>query len=350
MSDTHGSAALLRERDRTGRPLREREGVIAVDIGGTMLKGAMFDRVGGVIAREAIPSFSVKNDAILGLLSLVGSLRDSAQACGVQARRVGLASPGLIDSASGTVRFAANLRWESQAVTRILSDRFGIPATIEHDARAAARAEAAAHSALASPVRDFAFIPIGTGVSAAIVANGAPVTGATGASGEFGHICVDPRGEQCACGQIGCVEAYASAGSLVARYRRLSGDASATAPTIIAAVPHDSIASTVWNDAITALARGICALVTLVDPAVVIIGGGLSGAGETLLAPLREAVSARLAWRAAPEIVQARVGADAGLIGSALLAWGDDRPHPDFVPAARHALSARIEHRQGSRT
>lgn len=316
-----------------------RDAVIAIDIGGTTLKGAALDRAGRVIAQHTVASFAVDNDVLAGVIALIENLREVTVESGFQLRRVGLASPGIVDPASGTVRYAPNLRWTSLQLKHLLEVRFGIPVRVEHDARAGAMAEKAAHPAQSPQFENFVFIPLGTGVSAAIVTSGALVVGASGASGEFGHVCIAPEGELCVCGRRGCLEAYASASSIVSRYVRLGGTLPASAPVIAAAITTDPIAGKVWDDAVDALAMGITTLIALLDPATVVIGGGLSEAGSALLRPLRSRVNANLSWRATPDIVQSTVGSQAGLIGAALVAWTGDALAETFVATAYSALA-----------
>lgn len=320
-------------------PTEFRDAVIAIDIGGTTLKGAALDRAGRVIVQHAAASFAVDNDVLAGVIALIEKLREVTVQNGFQLRSVGLASPGIVESASGTVYYAPNLRWTSLRLKHLLEVRFAIPVRVEHDARAGAMAEKAAHSAQSPQFEDFVFIPLGTGVSAAIVTSGVLVVGASGASGEFGHVCIAPEGDFCVCGGRGCLEAYASASSIVSRYVRLGGTLPASAPAIVAALTTDPIAGKVWDDAVDALAMGIATLTALLDPVTVVIGGGLSEAGSTLLRPLQNRVNARLSWRAAPDIVQSTVGSQAGLIGAALVAWTGEALAETFVATAYNALT-----------
>ncbi|RUQ03130.1 ROK family protein [Curtobacterium sp. HSID17257] len=210
----------------------------------------------------------------------------------------------------------------------LLRDRYGVPVAVAHDARAAATAEIAARTAAGRDVAEMVFIPIGTGVSASLVVDGRLVVGAAGGAGEVGHVCVRPGGEPCTCGQRGCVEVYASARNIGRRYRAAGGTIDGATDEIVAAVDTDPLAAAVWADAVDALAAGIAILSAVLDPAVVVVGGGLGESGERLLAPLRTAVDARLGWRPAPRIEQSLAGAGAGLAGAALLARTAAGPSP----------------------
>jgi glucokinase len=318
-----------------------RNAVLAIDIGGTTLKGAAFDSAGCVVARRTAGTFDIDGDAYLGVLALLGGLRDDAEEAGFSLAGIGLASPGLVDPASGTITFAANLGWDLLPLRTRLEAEFHVPVHVGHDARTGALAERAAQPTSGDDAfRHFIFIPIGTGVSAAVVTGGVLVEGFTGAAGEFGHMPVVPHGEPCTCGQRGCIEAYASATSMHSRYRKSGGTLAGSAHEIAESLLSDPIAAMVWNDAIDALATGITALTAVLDPAIVVIGGGVSAAGETLLVPLRARVTERLGWRSAPRIVQSALISQGGLIGAAILGWSGHTLAPDFAREAHRCLTA----------
>lgn len=288
--------------------------VLAVDIGGTTVKGAAF--VGGVELSpgSTAPTFDASSGAYDAVLAVLSALAGTARALGHEPTAIGVGTPGLVDTHTGIVRYAANLGWSNLPLGQLLEARFGVPAVIDHDARTAARAEMAARPAL----RDFVFIPIGTGVSAAVVVGGKTVAGARGQAGELGHIPTVPNGRPCSCGQIGCLEAYASASAVLARYIAAGGSAGSTAD-VAGLVGKDTSADKVWSDAVDALATGIIILTATLDSAEIIIGGGLGAAGPVLLDPLREKVTNLLGWRDPPVISISRAGPRAGLLGAAML-------------------------------
>lgn len=321
--------------------------VVAVDIGGTTVKGALFDADGTVLDRATVPTFPVHppsdatattsdpgdpggpgGPALAAVVGLVDRLAASAERTGRFLTGIGLCSPGLVDAEGGRVVLAVNLGWADLPVAELLADRFGVPVALEHDARAAARAEQAARSAADRSVDEFVFIPIGTGIAATIFTGGTIVHGATGGAGEFGHVPVVPGGELCTCGQRGCVEVYASAGNVFRRYREAGGTLAASTREVVELVGTDPVATRVWAEAIDALATGVVMLTAVLDPSAVVIGGGLGEAGERLLAPLRTGVAERLGWRPVPSIEQSLVGAGAGLAGAALLVGTPVQPHP----------------------
>jgi glucokinase len=168
----------------------------------------------------------------------------------------------------------------------------------------------------------FMFVPLGTGIAGAIGIEGRVEAGAHGFAGEIGHIVVRPQGSPCPCGQIGCLERYASAAAVSEAWAAACGDPEADAADCAKAVASgDPNAVRVWQDAVDALADGLVTALTLLDPRTLIIGGGLAEAGETLFTPLRDAVRRRVTFQKLPQIVPAALGDTAGCLGAGLLAW-----------------------------
>lgn len=301
--------------------------VLAIDIGGTTLKGAVFDAQGQQRARHAAPTFGAGGDPYRGVVQLLETLRDDAIDGGRVPKAIGIGTPGLVDTRHGVVRYAANLGWRDLALGELLEHLFQLPVSVDHDARASARAEIASRP----DVRDLIVIPIGTGLSAAMVVDGRIVFGHTGSAGEFGHMPVVPGGDRCACGQLGCLEAYASAGGILNRYVARGGRNAKSTAQIPGLLATDPIARAVWDEAIDALATGVTALSAVFDPQEVVIGGGLAKSGDALLTPLRRAVEGKLNWRESPPISLSTIGLGAGLVGAALMAW-ECRPDTSTRP------------------
>lgn len=314
--------------------------VLAIDVGGTTLKGSVFDDLGNVLDSFTVGTFSVDGTAMAGVRALISNLITSANVRGIFPGAIGIASPGLVDSSAGIVAYATNLAWDAMPLKKLLEADFGLDVVLEHDARAGSLAERSAREDAAPDFLNFLFIPIGTGVAASVITSGVTVLGATGAAGEFGHMPIMYGDEICACGQRGCIEAYASASSILDRYRTRGGTAAST-PEVVAALGSDPLARQIWDEAVEALSIGIASLTAVLDPAVVVIGGGLSNAGHVLLDPLRERVDSKLGWRRAPQIVQSMLGSHAGLIGAALLARGVLPTNSVFSRTAHASLQAR---------
>jgi predicted NBD/HSP70 family sugar kinase len=195
----------------------------------------------------------------------------------------------------------------------------GVPVQIGHDVRSSGFAESLFGAS--AGVDNSVLVAIGTGVAASIRSGGHSIVGAITTAGELGHIPVIPDGELCSCGQRGCLEVYLSGAGLARRYAALGGQEGLDAAAIVARLGSDPIADRVWADGVHAFALGLTSLTLLIDPTMIVLGGGVSRAGDRLLAPLRVALSEALAWRDAPEIRVSELGTSGGRIGAAVLAF-----------------------------
>jgi glucokinase len=308
--------------------------VVAVDVGGTMLKGGLCDAEGTLVDRDRRPTPATDTAALVAAivalaedLAAEGRARFGAGAVG----GVGLAVPGFVDEARGVALRAVNLPWRDLALAEAVADGAGLPVTLGHDVRAAAAAEARLGAGRGAG--HLLFVAIGTGIGAAIVAGGRPYRGGHGRAGELGHTVVEPDGPACACGAAGCVEAIASAAAIERAYAAAGAADGASAREVAAlAAAHDPAARAVWDRAVAALGAGLAAAVALLDPRLVVVGGGLADAGAQLLDPLAADLAARVVLGPAPPVVRAELGPDAGCRGAALLAWdalGDRAAAPE---------------------
>lgn len=290
--------------------------VLAVDLGGTAMKGAVVSEDGSTVAESTL---ATPADGILAaLIAMLADLKRTAAVDGHDVVGAGVATPGMLDEQRGLVHYASNLGWRDVPLLDILRAELAVPVAVGHDVRAAGLAERS--SGAARGFGDFALVPIGTGVAAALVSSGGAVTGATGAAGEFGHIPVIPDGEPCTCGQRGCLEVYMSGAGVARRYRAAGGGDLSTR-RIVERLGTDPIADRVWGEALDVLAQGLNILTLLLDPGLIVLGGGVSHAGDALFGPLGERMSAGLAWRERPAVVRSALGGDAGRAGAALLAF-----------------------------
>ncbi|GMA95508.1 glucokinase [Pseudolysinimonas kribbensis] len=289
--------------------------MIAIDVGGTTIKGALVDAAGVVRATEIAPT--PRPGAERTVLEVASRLAAAAPGVGTNPVAVGIVSPGIVDP-GGVVRIAVNLDWRDLPLAQLAEDALGLPAVVTHDVRGAGVGELRCGAGIG--VRDLAVVQLGTGIASALVVHGELVVGAGSAAGEVGHLPVIPGGERCACGQEGCVEAYASGGAIARRYAARTGRP-ATAEQIVGLLGGDADADAVWAEAITALGRGVLSIVALLDPALVVLGGGVAAAGDALLEPLRGSITGTLTWRECPPIVVSPLGAEAGRLGAAVLAF-----------------------------
>jgi glucokinase len=295
--------------------------VIGVDVGGTTVKAVLLDSDGREYGRSEQPTpRNVGPDAIVAtIIDAVVELRGQVPETG-RLRAVGLVVPGVVDAQQGVAVYATNLGWRDLAIRQIVAEAVGLPVILDHDVRAAGLAEL--ELGAGRGVREMLFVALGTGIAAAVITRGQLSTGATGMAGELGHLPVFPDGEWCACGQRGCTETYASGAALSRRYSAVSGISGVPAGDVISrAGAGDDPAQRILSAAVTALGRALVAYVLIMDPEMIIIGGGLAAAGAALLDPLTREVQGGLVWRSAPTISGGRFGADAGRRGAALLAW-----------------------------
>lgn len=299
--------------------------VVALDVGGTRIKTALISHDGTPQRVETVPTDRGRGpDAVVEHVLDVAARRCEEEAVGGRPpRAVGLTLPGIVDESSGVAEFSANVGWRDVPIGDLLARRLGVPAALCHDVRAAGLAEArlGAGTELAG-APSFVFVAIGTGIGGVLVLDGRAYTGAHHRAGEIGHVVVAPDGPSCGCGARGCVETLASARAVERRYARRSGTTGVDAAGVARRVADgDPEAAEVWADAVHALARGLMTCVTLVDPGLVVIGGGLSDAGATLLEPLAEALAARARFQVPPRLEITRLGELAGCQGAGLAAW-----------------------------
>lgn len=290
--------------------------VVAVDVGGTVIKSAAVDADMNVLARDRRPTgAALGTDAVYA--NIVGAVRTlESQVTDVVG--VGVAITGIVDDETGVAIHSENVGWNNMPLRDLLATELGLPVGVGHDVRSGTLAEGALGAG--QGYSDYAFIAIGTGVSAGVVVNGRLAYGG-GYAGEVGHVNAG-LDEPCACGGQGCVEAVASASAVARRYSARTGidvdGAKAVAEQVSLGDP-DAVA--VWNDAIDALATAIAWICGVVGSQAVIVGGGMATAGELLLGPLREKTTSNLNILRAPTILPAQLGDEAGCLGAALLAW-----------------------------
>ncbi|WP_432095977.1 ROK family protein [Streptomyces sp. bgisy100] len=332
--------------------------VIALDVGGTAIKAALVAADGTPLHEDRRPTGRDRgpDSVVASILDLAAHLRDvGLDRYGEPASAAGIAVPGLVDEPGGIARYSANLGWRDVPLRALLTERLSAPkprsttaprphttgpslspgprpgpssnphedptpVALAHDVRTGGLAEG--RLGAGRDADRFLFVPLGTGIAAAIGIDGRIERGTHGRAGELGHVVVRPGGLRCGCGQRGCLETLASATAVSRAWAEASDDPSADAADCVKAVESgDPRAADVWNTAVDALADGLVTAVSLLDPRTLIIGGGLARAGRTLFAPLRAAVEARLTFQHVPHIVPAALGDTAGCLGAGLLAW-----------------------------
>ncbi|MGH3358577.1 MAG: ROK family protein, partial [Nocardioidaceae bacterium] len=271
--------------------------------------------------RAPTPHGVTVSDALDRIAEHLRSLIVTATALGLDVAAVCVAVPGIVDDARGVARHAANLGWRDVPVAQDLSSRLDREVIVTHDVRAGGLAESRAGAS--AGVRDSLFVAVGTGVSAALIVDGSPVL-AGGHAGEIGHLKVRGAVTACVCGDTGCLETVASASAIARSYGELGGTQVVGAVQVADRVrAGDPLAEAVWARAIDALGDVLAPCAAVLGSQVVVVGGGLARAGQLLLEPLTDRITANTGAgaRPPPRVVAAALGDAAGCLGAAMLAW-----------------------------
>ncbi|MBQ9459882.1 MAG: ROK family protein [Oscillospiraceae bacterium] len=306
---------------------------IGIDLGGTHTAVGIVDDAHHIIAGKSTPTVSKNGAAALldNIAATVKSVLASGDFALSDCKGAGIGVPGVCDSHCGVVRSANNIGWDNIAVSEELRKRLGLPVYFANDADCAALGEVVAGAAKGAG--SALVITLGTGVGGGFIVDGRIWSGNHGLGGEFGHMCIQADGGAlCSCGKRGCWEAYASATALIRqakeaaqahpdsalnRIKELSGrtiyDASASG---------DAAAQAVTAQYAAYVGVGVVNYINALFPDVVLLGGGIAGAGDALLSPVRAYVKSHAHVgdsEMLPEIRAAALGSDAGIVGAAAL-------------------------------
>lgn len=305
-----------------------------IDVGGTKISGAVVDEDGRIVAQERVDSPATDTQAIEAAIEELFTKLSARH----EIAAVGIGAAGFINRDRNTVMFAPNLAWRDEKLSEDVQDRIPVPVVVENDANAAAWGEfrfGAAHDA-----EDLLLVTVGTGIGGGVVTEGELQRGGFGVAGEIGHLRVERRGRLCGCGNYGCLEQYGSGTALVREARaaaeggstparslldRVGGDPEQITGPLITEAAQDGDRFAIEQITVlgTWLGEGLASLAAVLDPSVVVIGGGVSQAGELLLEPIRSAYRSNLTgrgYRPEAELRLAQLGNDAGMIGAADLA------------------------------
>lgn len=305
---------------------------IGLDLGGTNLKYALGDSNGNILVKLTRPSQA--NDSQKSILSnmfaAVKKLLDIATLEKFHVAAIGVGSPGSIDFENGrVVGEAPNLKgWADVPIREILQNRFHLPVWTDNDANMVAIAEA--RLGAGKGFRNLIFITIGTGIGGGIVIDRQLYRGGSFNAAEIGHMSINMKGKRCKCGNKGCLEMYASAPAIVNLYKakltqekiEFDEDILSTELIFERAQKEDVLATETINEACEYLGTGIANVVNLLNPEAVIIGGGVSEAGEAFLGRVRRVIFDRALPASLPglRILKAKLGNEAGIMGAVLLA------------------------------
>jgi glucokinase len=315
---------------------------LGVDIGGTKVAIGVVSREGKIIAQQRAPMVA-SGSAEAGLGAVTVAIDSMLSSTTMEIESIGICAPGPLDPTRGIVLNPPNVPcWRNFPLAEKVSAKYRVPVKVDNDANAAALAET-----LWGAARGFRYVfyaTIGTGIGSGIVFDGSIYHGKTGSAGEGGHVSIDYRGPVCACGKRGCIEILAAGPAIGLRARTkiaaeptrgsslvslAEGDVAAvTSETVGRAYAQgDALAKEILLDTVDLLAPWLGNIVDLLDPDVIVIGGGVA----TMLKPFFEELKLRLpAWCVNPHVsdiplLMAHYGADAGIAGGAALCYSDRR-------------------------
>ena len=309
---------------------------VGIDLGGTNIVAGVVDKEYNIIAKASTktncprPEKEIADDMAKMAIEAVNNAKLSMD----QIEWIGVGTPGIANSETGIIEYSNNLGFKNTPMVKYIQETINKPVFIENDANAAAYGEFVAGAAKGA--KNAVCITLGTGVGGGIIIDGRIYSGSNFAGAEIGHTVIEVDGAQCSCGRKGCFEAYSSATGLI----RMTKEAIAEHPDCIMAQSEkekgkvtartsfdcmragDKYAKAVVDKYIKYLAAGITNTINIFQPDILCIGGGVCNEGDPLLLPMKELVAKEVYTRNSPkntEIVIAKLGNDAGIIGAAFL-------------------------------
>lgn len=311
---------------------------IGIDLGGTNIAGGLVTQEGKILIKKSIPTGCGRSagEIVKDMADLAVRLAEEGGISWEEVSSVGIGVPGTANKETGVVEFANNLGFYDEPVVKMLQEHLpGKNILFDNDANAAAWGEYVAGSGKGT--KNMIAVTLGTGVGGGIILNGELYEGVNYAAGELGHFVIDFNGKECNCGRRGCYEAYASATALIeqtkeamkknpscALWKIVGGDLERTeGKTVFDGIAMgDEVANQIFERYIRYVGVGLVDLINIFQPELICIGGGISKAGEMLLAPLRSIIERESYTRTAKhqtKLVIASLDNDAGIIGAALL-------------------------------
>ena len=309
---------------------------IGVDVGGTGIQIGVVDREYRIIREGSIPTRTDLpfEDQIRQISDCIVSTARDAGFTVDDIVSVGVGIPGIASAKTGEIIKCTNMGWFHVPFREIFNRYLDKPVHIDNDANVAALAESVA--GVSAGTSSSVFITIGTGIGSGIIIDGRIWSGAHHIGGELGHVIFDLDGVPCTCGNHGCLERYCSATALIRMAREAVAEhpdsliltsvgndpAKIEAKTVFdAAHAKDPLALSVYGRYIDCLAQAVASVVNLLDPEVIVLGGGVSKAGSFLLDPLTREYSKYVLFndQPLPPVRLAVLGSEAGIIGAAML-------------------------------
>jgi glucokinase len=278
---------------------------VGIDIGGTKIAGALVDEDGTIVREARVATPASDGEGIVdAVVTLVEELIEGVEAIGV-----GVAAAGFIDADQSIIVYSPNLSWRNEPLKAKLDAKLSIPVIIENDANAAGWAEFRYGAGRGS--KHMTMLTIGTGVGGAVIADSKMLRGGFGIGGELGHIRMVPNGLLCGCGTHGCLEQYGSGTALLRAARELADSGSDEGALLrklrdaAGELTGDQVYEAILQSDAGALrllaelgewiGQAVASLTAVLDPEIVVIGGGVSAAGDLLLEPIRKSYLAKMA-------------------------------------------------------
>ena len=309
---------------------------VGIDLGGTGIKAGIVDEQGNIIHKDSCPTGAERGygAVIQDMANLAISVVEKSGHRMNEIKAIGIGLPGVMDPRSGRVPFCTNLGWHDVPLIQEMAKYTDRPVYVDNDATVAGLAESVA--GVSAGCANSLFITLGTGVGGGVIIGGKVFSGSHGVASEIGHMVVVADGEMCTCGMRGCWERYASATALIREGRKLcaenpdtalakavDGDLKAiTAKHVIdLAKQGDPDCAALFDRYVYFLCLGLRNMVSLYDPEVIALGGGVSHAGEFLLNAVRAKLPSMVFYKDMPfaRVELAKLTNDAGIIGAAML-------------------------------
>jgi glucokinase len=304
---------------------------LGVDIGGTKINAGLVSAQGEVLHAVSVSTLAGEANTVERVVLAIGNLLKEIQQVhpDLSLRGIGVGSAGQIEWETGTVRSASDLipGYAGTPLKSILQEHFQLPVIVDNDVNVLALTEK--YVGAGQGVAHFLCLALGTGVGGALMVDGRLVHGAWGGGGELGHMSVDFGGIPCVCGGIGCLEQYASGTSIAKRMREKLAALGVVEDTVDSREVFarwqlgDPVATELMDETVAARGAAIASLIHMFNPTLIVIGGGVSEAGEQLFVELRKEVSRRAmpAMWGGVRLEPAYRGNWSGMIGAALQLW-----------------------------
>lgn len=306
--------------------------VVGIDLGGTKISGALATLDGEILNTYTIPTKAEEgeNKILERLISVIEKVLSDGKKIADEIKAIGIGSPGPLDTKKGTIITTPNLPFKNFNIVAPIVEKFGIDTYLDNDANAATIGEYMFGAGKGT--ENMIFVTVSTGVGGGAVLNKKVYRGNTSNALEVGHMTLQEDGPQCGCGNYGCLEALSSGTAIARRAKEAIETGAETSlkqyqeltsyEVFKEAASGDKVASEVLNKALNYLGIGIANIITSFDPEVVVIGGGVSKAGDVVFDKVKEVVRKRCFTTLADntKIVPAKLGTDAGVIGAVALA------------------------------